>query len=158
VIDATHVDGAGPVLFAYDGSEQAKAAIRAAAQQLVPGRDAIVLTVWEPLAAFSIGAPISAASEIEAGLETEARKTAGDGARLARAVGFGARPMVASGLPVWRTLIEAADEHDAGIVVMGSHGRTGISLVLMGSVATAVARHAARPVLIVHPPGDSHAS
>ena len=33
---------------------------------------------------------------------------------------------------------------------MGSHGRTGIGLVLMGSVATAVSRHTQHPVLIVH--------
>jgi nucleotide-binding universal stress UspA family protein len=35
---------------------------------------------------------------------------------------------------------------------MGSHGRTGIGLVLMGSVAAAVSRHTERPVLIVHSP------
>jgi nucleotide-binding universal stress UspA family protein len=46
--------------------------------------------------------------------------------------------------------VEAADEHDAGIIVMGSHGRTGARLVLLGSVAAAVARHTERPVLIVH--------
>jgi nucleotide-binding universal stress UspA family protein len=41
--------------------------------------------------------------------------------------------------------------------VLGSHGRTGVGLVLMGSVAAAVARHTNRPVMIVHgPPG--HAS
>jgi hypothetical protein len=39
-------NGHGPVLFAYDGSDQAKAAIREAGQQLSPGRKAIVLTVW----------------------------------------------------------------------------------------------------------------
>jgi nucleotide-binding universal stress UspA family protein len=34
--------------------------------------------------------------------------------------------------------------------VLGSHGRNGIGLVLMGSVASAVVRHTTRPVLIVH--------
>jgi nucleotide-binding universal stress UspA family protein len=43
-----------------------------------------------------------------------------------------------------------APAQDSGIVVMGSHGRTGISLVLIGSVAAAVARHTERPDLIVH--------
>jgi nucleotide-binding universal stress UspA family protein len=46
--------------------------------------------------------------------------------------------------------VDTAEEHDAGIVVMGSHGRTGIPLVLLGSVAEATARHSARPVLIAH--------
>jgi nucleotide-binding universal stress UspA family protein len=54
------------------------------------------------------------------------------------------------GDPVWQRIVEVADEHDASIVVMGSHGRTGISRVLLGSVASAAASHTARPVLIAH--------
>jgi nucleotide-binding universal stress UspA family protein len=38
------------------------------------------------------------------------------------------------------------------LVVMGSHGRTGIRRVLLGSVAEKVLRHAACPVLIVRSP------
>ena len=42
----------GPVVFAYDGSELAKLAIDEAGRQLAPGRDALVLTVWQP---FDVG-------------------------------------------------------------------------------------------------------
>jgi nucleotide-binding universal stress UspA family protein len=150
-------NGGGVVLFGYDGSEQAKASIRAASLQLSPGRDAIVLTVWQPLAALPFGGPGSAAADIEEAIETDARKVAEEGARLARSVGFRATPLAACGTPVWRSIVQTADDHDAGIVVMGSHGRTGIGLVLMGSVAAAVARHAERPVLIVHPPRAENA-
>lgn len=143
-------DGDGVVLFAYDGSEQADAAIRAAAEQLRPGRDAIVMTVWQPLAALPFGAA-AYAPDLDEGIETDARRVADEGARLARAAGFRATALAASGSPVWQSIVAAAEEHDAGIVVMGSHGRTGLGLVLMGSVASAVARHAERPVLIVHP-------
>ena len=38
----------GPVLFAYDGSELAQLAIEQAARELAPGRDALVLCVWQP--------------------------------------------------------------------------------------------------------------
>ena len=41
-------NGHRPILFAYDGSDQAKAAIREAANQLASGRKGIVLTVWQP--------------------------------------------------------------------------------------------------------------
>jgi nucleotide-binding universal stress UspA family protein len=39
---------------------------------------------------------------------------------------------------------------------MGSHGRTGLDFVLMGSVAAAVARHSDRPVLIAHAPTEEN--
>ena len=42
----------GPVMFAYDGSELAKAAIADAAGQLNHGREALVVTVWQP---FNVG-------------------------------------------------------------------------------------------------------
>jgi nucleotide-binding universal stress UspA family protein len=85
-------------------------------------------------------------------LENEAAKVASEGARLARSVGFDATPYVESGDVVWRSIVDSADEHGASIVVMGSHGRTGVSLVLLGSVAASVSRHTDRPVLIVHEP------
>jgi universal stress protein A len=37
----------------------------------------------------------------------------------------------------------------ADLIVMGSHGRTGLSHVIIGSVAEAVVRHAYCPVLVV---------
>ena len=141
-------------LFAYDGSDQAKASIRAAARQLRDGRDAIVVTVWEPLAGLLFASPVAASPEIATSAEREARSIARKGARIARSAGFRATPVAATGSPVWRAIVESAQEHRAGIVATGSHGRTGVGLVLLGSVAAAVARHAERPVLIVHPPAD----
>jgi nucleotide-binding universal stress UspA family protein len=142
----------GPVLFAYDGSEQAQAAIREAARQLGSGRHGLVLSVWQPLAAFPfVGAAIGATA-FEADFEREAMNVAEAGARLARSVGFDATPLAVRGDPVWHSIVAAADEHAASIVVMGSHGRTGVGLVLLGSVAATVVRHTDRPVLIVHAP------
>jgi nucleotide-binding universal stress UspA family protein len=139
----------GLVLFAYDGSEHAKAAIRQAGLQLRGGRRAIVLSVWEPFAAMPFvvtGAPPG----LEEGIQDEARKVAEEGAALARDGGFEAEAVVEQGDPIWQQIVESAEDHDASIVVMGSHGRTGIGLVLMGSVAAATARHTDRPVLIAH--------
>ncbi|WP_255193906.1 universal stress protein [Natronobeatus ordinarius] len=50
---------------------------------------------------------------------------------------------------VSRTIIEYADEHDVDHVVIGSHGRTGASRILLGSVAERVARRSPVPVTIV---------
>jgi nucleotide-binding universal stress UspA family protein len=143
-----HVDQHdGPVVFAYDGSDQAKAAIREAGRQLRNGRTAIVLTVWEPPASLAAGAPLVPPAGME---EQEAREVAEEGAALARACGFQAEPIVERGNPIWERIVELAEKLDADIVVMGSHGRTGIRLALLGSVAAATARHTDRAVLIAH--------
>lgn len=48
-----------------------------------------------------------------------------------------------------RQLVEYAAESEADHIVVGSHGRSGVSRVLLGSVAEAVARRAEVPVTIV---------
>jgi nucleotide-binding universal stress UspA family protein len=46
-------------------------------------------------------------------------------------------------------IVNAAKEWPADIIVLGSHGRGGVSRALLGSVAEAVTRHAPCPVLVV---------
>jgi nucleotide-binding universal stress UspA family protein len=143
-----------PVLIAYDGSDYAKDAIRAAGEQLREGRRATVLTVWQPYAATGFtGSSIPAG--IDEGTETEARGVAEEGAELARQAGFDAEGAVERGDPIWQRIVEAAVELDADVVVLGSHGRTGLQLVLLGSVAATVASHTDRAVLIVHRRGQT---
>ena len=54
----------------------------------------------------------------------------------------------------WVEICEAAKEEKADIIVIGSHGRTGLPHVLLGSVAETVARHASCPVLVVRESGS----
>jgi len=141
----------GPVVFAYDGSELAKLAIDEAGRQLAPARDALVLTVWQP---FDVGFVPPVALQLDAAqiadVRDAAQQTAADGASLAQAAGFNARGLEAETAPTWKGIVHAAEEHDASLIVLGSHGRTGLAGVLLGSVAEAVAAHSRRPVLIVH--------
>ncbi|MCE1274335.1 MAG: universal stress protein [Chlorobiaceae bacterium] len=55
---------------------------------------------------------------------------------------------VVSGVPT-DTIIKHAHEWFADLIIMGSHGRTGLMRLMMGSVAEAVFRSAAIPVLLV---------
>jgi universal stress protein A len=48
-------------------------------------------------------------------------------------------------------IIKYAQEHSADMIVMGTHGRTGIRHMLIGSVAERVVRKAKCPVLTVRP-------
>lgn len=47
------------------------------------------------------------------------------------------------------TIVEYAEDNDVDHIVMGSHGRSGIARVLMGSVAETVVRRAPIPVTVV---------
>jgi nucleotide-binding universal stress UspA family protein len=138
-------------VFAYDGSELAKVAIERAGSLLGPGREAIAVTVWQP---FDIGfVPASAlqynAAEIAA-VRSAAEETAAAGARLAEAAGFRAEPIALEGAPTWKPIVELADDRSSAVIVLGSHGRSGLAGALVGSVAEAVAAHSKRSVLIVH--------
>ncbi len=48
-------------------------------------------------------------------------------------------------------IAEAADDVDADLIVVGTHGRGGLTATLMGSVARALCHAAGRPVLVVPP-------
>jgi nucleotide-binding universal stress UspA family protein len=148
-----HRNGAGPILFAYDGSDEAKAAIGEAARQLNPNREAIVLTVWQSVGALPF-AGMADGVAVDESIAAEALTVAREGAELANSAGFRATPLVESGSPTWQSIVTSAEQHAASLVVMGSHGRTGLGYVLMGSIAAAVARHGELPVLIVHAPSD----
>jgi len=71
----------GPVVFAYDGSELAKLAIDEAARQLGPGRDAVVLTVWQP---FNVGFVPTVALRLNAAEIADVRRAAQENGRRRR--------------------------------------------------------------------------
>jgi nucleotide-binding universal stress UspA family protein len=57
----------------------------------------------------------------------------------------------ASGSPV-EEILKAAEQENIDVIVIGSHGRTGLAKLLTGSVAEGVMRQAECPVLIVKQP------
>jgi nucleotide-binding universal stress UspA family protein len=143
--------GNGPVVFAYDGSELAKAAITEAGHQLSPGRQALLLTVWQP---YSVGFVPPRALEMNAAAVEEVRaaaeQTAAQGVSLAEEAGFKAASMASQAAPTWKGIVAAADDQDSSLIVLGSHGRSGLADVLIGSVAEAVVAHSRRSVMVVH--------
>jgi nucleotide-binding universal stress UspA family protein len=53
----------------------------------------------------------------------------------------------------WNRIVGTAKSWSADLIVIGTHGRTGLKHALMGSTAERVVRHAACPVLVVPSPG-----
>jgi nucleotide-binding universal stress UspA family protein/MFS family permease len=119
----------GPVLIAYDGTE----------------------LVWQPVdVGFS---PING-THFDADQATEvhhvAEEAAAHGVTLAQRAGFDARPLTVEAAPTWQGIVSTAEQHDASLIVIGTHRRRGLSGHLAGSVAGAVEKHADVPVLVVH--------
>ncbi|WP_116140471.1 universal stress protein [Trinickia diaoshuihuensis] len=69
-----------------------------------------------------------------------------------------ARALDAYGDGIADVLARAADECEADLVVMGTHGRHGMRRVLLGSVAEALLRKAHTPVLLVRHTPDTEGS
>ncbi len=70
------------------------------------------------------------------------------GARRLAEAGLNTRALVLQGDPR-ETLVETARTEHADMVVVGSHGRTGLEKLLMGSVASHVVTHAPCSVMVV---------
>ena len=49
------------------------------------------------------------------------------------------------------TILEVAEETNADVIAMSTHGRSGVQRWLMGSVAEKVVHHAHIPVMLIHP-------
>lgn len=140
----------GMVLIAYDGTDLAAFAITQAAARLGTEREALVVCVWQPV---DVGFTPTDPQHFDADRATEVRhaaeRTAAHGAELARQAGFTARSVAVEASPTWQGIVAAADDHDASLIVLGPHRRSGLLGHLQGSVASAVVAHTARPVLIV---------
>lgn len=150
-----------PVLIAYDGSELSQAAVRQAAE-LFAGRPAVLATVWEPgLAAVFAGPtdPLGGTAlppdpdtvETIDRLQREHASTiAANGAELARSLGLAAEPQaVPDEVDVAATLLDIARERGAAVVVVGTHGISGLRSRLLGSVARNLIAQCDRPVLVI---------
>jgi nucleotide-binding universal stress UspA family protein len=136
------------VLCAIDFSEDSSQVIQRAAELATRGLRAITLLhVIEPPATFSgwrLPATQLADFQQQAAVELERRAS-----ELAKKVSVPVTTQIRVGGPAAQ-ILEALDaEPRSNLVLMGSHGRTGIKRVLVGSVAETVLRHAACPVLIV---------
>lgn len=143
------------VLVATDFSAPSQTAVNyARAMARAFGAELHVLHIFEPLwitSADVVGGGVALATMIQ-GLEDTAKKQLEDSVteedrRELRAVS----EMVTSESPA-REIARYATDHKVDLLVIGTHGRSGITRLLIGSVAEKVVRLAPCPVLTVHHP------
>jgi nucleotide-binding universal stress UspA family protein len=152
------------VLACYDGSDAAKRAI-GAAHDLLGDVELTVVHVWDVPAGLFVPDPFGGmeswtaaqVSELDTVIRERAGRLLSEGVTAATEAGFKAQGRLEQTTgSAWRTIVEVADELDAKLIVLGSHGRSGVESALLGSVSTAVMHHAKRPVLVV--PADATSS
>jgi nucleotide-binding universal stress UspA family protein len=141
---------AGHVLVPYDGSPQSEAALDHVLEEHPDADRVTVLNVIDPVAAgysAEVSFP-SAAEEWYENAKDRAEDTVGAAAERAAESGRAVETATEVGRPA-ATIVEYAEDHGVDHVVMGSHGRTGVSRVLLGSVAEGVMRESPVPVTVV---------
>ena len=142
------------LLLAIDDSKYSQAAVRMLVEQNNPRKTAVrVLHVVEPLEApyypeLSTPPYPTNLSEINRGRMKAGRDLVEGVLKKLRAAGFQAESSVRAG-HVRTVAVEAAKKWHADLIVVGSHGRTGLKRILLGSVSDYIARHAHCSVEIV---------
>jgi nucleotide-binding universal stress UspA family protein len=137
--------GLGKILVATDGSEYSRRALARAldfAESYGSELDMISIVEISP-EIYSIAPQV---------VEEKVEKTEGYLAGLkkrAAARGITSRGFVRDSAEPYNVITEIAQKEQIGLILMGSHGRTGLSRILMGSTAERVIANAPCPVIVV---------
>jgi nucleotide-binding universal stress UspA family protein len=139
------------VLFPTDGSEiTTKALATALSMAKLTGAALEVLSVTEPYpySALSEVQPVSPNdfSEAQQRIAGARVKTALD---AAQAAGVKARGHTVEAFHPWEAIVAQATSLECDLIVMASHGRRGVSALLLGSETQKVLTHGKLPVLVV---------
>ena len=145
------------LVLGYDGSECADLALDRAAELIreVPGATVLVVYAFE----FSIGyvptgmadSPLMMSAEYDTHVQLVrdyGEQQVAEAARRLGAAGVTAETMVGEGKPV-EVLLQVADEREAAVIVVGSHGEGAVSAAFLGSTALKLLHHSKVPVLVV---------
>ena len=134
------------IVWATDGSELADGALEHV-RELARLHNSRIVAVHanELLQGRAGGSPVFAD-------EPDLEKKIGKQVEELRAVGVDARLVIRTGTKdVAKLIADAADEVDADLIVVATHGHGGIAATIIGSVARALTHTAGRPVLVVPP-------
>lgn len=98
--------------------------------------------------------PPSSASDVWERARAELKNDLADECQALEAAGFELSLTVRFGDPA-EEIVDLAEAEGYDLIVMATHGRSGMRRVLMGSVAEKVLRHTPVPVLMIRPTGKA---
>jgi nucleotide-binding universal stress UspA family protein len=134
----------GTLVVGYDGTEGARTALRAAVALAGDLGDDVVAVFG-----YTVGRLGGEVSDYAAALHEHAREVLDD----ARSVGGAGVDIVELEQSPTEALLAVADERDARMIVVGSHGESPLKSVLVGSTPTKLLHLSQRPVLVIRGPG-----
>lgn len=145
------MSASSPILYATDFSPASRPAFSEAVSAARSRRAPLwMINVLPPVVPPEATAyiPMKMYEDMESVLRRNAEKEMKALVTLARRKGVRARSLLAHGVP-HEEIARAAKSKRAGLLVLGTHGRTGLSRLLLGSVAARVIVGAPCPVLTV---------
>ena len=139
------------ILIGVDGSPHSKAALDYVKRMTWPKETKVtVLTVSIPMIAYTVvdAGGLTWMQTAEEEMTTQAQNLASRAEQELRDAGYSTESHVVKGDPR-DALVDLATSLRADLVVVGSHGRTGLAKLVLGSVASHVVTHAPCSVLVV---------
>ena len=140
------------ILIPTDGTEFCQRAIAKGVELAkLTGARIVGVTVMQPLHSATPEALIPA--QIAAIIKGETAKLATEKLAAveaaAKAAGIAVETVRETGDHPWEAILRAAKKHGADVIVMASHGRRGVSAMVLGSETQKVLTHSTIPVLVV---------
>jgi nucleotide-binding universal stress UspA family protein len=135
------------ILVATDGSASSqKAADQAVAIAASLGAALVVMTADPPVPDFLF--PPDVLRHVERAFRAYAREILAPVAEQAEKARVSCTIRSVTGKEPWQAILDVAREEGCDLIVMGSHGRSGVGALLLGSVTQKALAHATIPVLV----------
>jgi nucleotide-binding universal stress UspA family protein len=143
------------ILCATDFSPSSEQAVRVAARIAKERGSALVIAHVLHIPSLAFGGELTYAPPVVRDLMAQAQRRLDDVVRQASEAGVEhVTPKLLNGSP-WAEIVTLLRESGSDLCVMGTHGRTGVARMLLGSVAEKVVRHAPCSVLVVGREGEA---
>lgn len=129
------------ILVATDGTAGSTGAIEHSVE-IADRHDAMLRAL------YVVDTKLGASTPVQNVLEQDGKRAVSEVTTAAQAAGVSTNEQIVTGVP-YRKILSAIDEHDVDLLVIGTHGRTGLDRLVLGSVAERLIRTADVPVLTV---------
>lgn len=138
------------IMVATDGSEPVKKAVDTAIEIARLGGAKLYAVYVMASGGISLAHPrdVGWDKAMKEHLTTEGNEATAYVEAAGKAANIEVESLILEGNPA-HEIIEFAEKNDIDLIVMGTHGRTGVQRFLLGSVAQNVVRHSGKAVLVV---------